>query len=99
MSPVVVIVVVMMIPMTLVIGPALVVVVIVGVVPIRTLIGRPLPHSVPPLIPSAVREPVAINPGIAWTGHRTPGLIAQRWRRTADVYANLCEGRSRKCRS
>jgi hypothetical protein len=99
MSPVMVVAVVFMIPVTLVVCPAPVVVVIVGVVPVCTRVWRPLPHSTSPLIPSAAPEPVAIDPGVAWTGHRTADLIAQRRRRNTGVYADLGKGWSRKCRS
>ena len=97
MTPVMVVAVVFMIPVTLVVCPAPVVVVIVRVGPVRTRIGWPAPHSRPPLIPSAAPEPIAIDPGIAWTRHRTPNLIAQRRRSSADVYADLGKGWSSKC--
>jgi len=97
MSPVMVVAMVFMIPVTFVVRPAPIVVIVVRMAPVGTHIRRSLPHSMPPLIPSAAPEPIAINPGIAWTRHRTPNLIAQRRRSSADVYADLGKGWSSKC--
>jgi hypothetical protein len=97
MSPVMVVAVVFMIPVTFVVRPAPIVVIVVRMAPVSTRIGRPPPHSGPPHIPSAAPEPVPIDPGIAWARHRTPDLIAQRRRTNTGVDANLGEGWCRKC--
>src|SRR3984885_11571798 len=97
--PIVVVAVVFMAPITLVEGLALRVVIVVRLGPVSASVRRPLPHSMPPLIPSAAPKPVAIDPGIAWTRHRRPHLVAQRWRSRTDVYADSGKGGSRECRS
>src|ERR1700722_7223679 len=96
---IVVVAVVFMIPMALMDRPALLVMVIVRMAPVRALIGRPLPRSTSPVIPSAVPGPRALGPNIARTWHRSLDLIPHRWRSTTDIDAHLGKCRSRKSRS
>src|SRR5277367_5565820 len=98
-SPVVMVAMVFMVPMTLMERPALMVVIIVRMVPVRSLIRGPLPYSGPPHIPSAVPVPVAVDPRIPWTRHSWPHLVADRRRSNADIYADSRKGRGRECRS
>src|ERR1700733_8949858 len=99
MSPVVVVAVVFTIPVTLVVCPAPVVVVVVRVAPVGARIGRTPPHSGDPHIPSPRPVPISVYPDKARTRNRGPNLIAQWQRSSADVYADLSEGWSRKYRS
>src|SRR5271165_6945338 len=99
MSPIVVVAVVFMLPVTFMVCPAPVVVIIVRVVPIRTRIGRSPPYSRDPYISSPVPVPIPIYPDVSRTWNRRPHLIAQRGRSNTDIYADSSKGRRRKCRS
>jgi hypothetical protein len=95
--PIVVVMVIVVVPVTLVVFPTVVIVVVVRMGPIPTLEGWPAPYAGYPYIPVPRPVPVSIDPGIARTRDSRPHLIAQRWRRRADVYTNLRKGWSGNC--
>jgi hypothetical protein len=95
--PIVVVPMILVIPVTFVVRPATFIVIVVRMAPIRTLIGRPSPPSWDPYISGPTPVPISIDPGVARTRDSRPHLIAQRWRRRADVYANLRKGWSGNC--
>jgi hypothetical protein len=99
MAPVMVVAVVFMIPVTLVVCPAVGVVVVVGVGPIGARIGWPAPHSGDPHVTSPGPVPIPVHPNVARTGKRGANLIAQRRWSGAYVYADLRERWSGNCRS
>jgi hypothetical protein len=95
--PVVVVAVIFMIPVAFMVGPSTVIVVVVRVVPRRALIGRPAPLSGGPDISAPVPVPIAIDPGVARTWHRSPRFVTQ-WRRfMANVDTDLGKGWSANC--
>jgi hypothetical protein len=91
---VVVIAMVFVIPMTFMHLPATVIMVVVRMAPVGSRVGRPLPTPGDPDIPPAAWSPVAIHPGVAFSRHRRPYLIANGWRRRADVNLYLAECRN-----
>ena len=90
----VVIAMVFMVPMAFMHLPATVVVIVVRMTPVGSLIGRPLPDARDPDIPPAAWSPVAVDPNEAVSRHGRPYLIANGWRRRADVNLYLAECRS-----
>jgi hypothetical protein len=94
MTVVVVIAMIFVVPMAFMHLPATLIVVVVRMAPISSWIGRPLPNSRDPDIPSATSSPVAINPGIAIARKRRPHFIANGWRRRTDVDLDLAERRN-----
>ena len=97
-TAVVVIPVVFMIPMAFVHLPAALVVVVVGVAPVGAGVGWPLPSAGDPDIVAAARAPVPIDPGEAFSRHERSHLIADWWRRGADIDLDLAECRNRQSR-
>jgi hypothetical protein len=91
---VVVIAVIFAVPMAFMNLPALLIVVVVGMAPVGAGIGWPLPDAGYPDIATATRAPVPIDPGVAFSRHGRPGLVAdwRRWR--ADINLNLAECRN-----
>lgn len=97
MIVVVMIAMVFVVPMPLMHLPATLIVVVVRMAPVSSRVGRPLPNSRDPDIPATAISPVAIHPGIAFSGQRRPDLVPQGWR-SAKVDLNLaqsgnCKGR------
>jgi len=90
---VMVVAVVLVVPVPFMDLPSLLVVVVVRMGPVGPGVGRPLPDAGDPDVASAAISPVTVDPGVAFSGHRRPCLIAQRWRRGADINVNLA-----KCR-
>ena len=98
MPMVVMIIVVFAVPVALMSLPALPVVVVVGMAPVGAGVGWPLPRAGDPDVPAAARVPVAIGPDETFCRHRRPNLIADRWRRRADVDLDLAECRNGQSR-
>jgi hypothetical protein len=90
---VVVVVMVFAVPVAFVHLPALLVVVVVGMAPVGAGVGWPLPDTWNPDIAVAAGSPVAIDPGVAFSWHGRPDLIADCWRRGPDIDLNLAECR------
>jgi hypothetical protein len=91
---VVVIAMVFVVPMAFMHLPATVIMVVVRMAPVGSRVGWPLPAPRDPDIPPTTWSPVAIHPGVAFSWHRRPYLIANRWRRRADVNLYLAECRN-----
>lgn len=92
MVVVVVIAVVFVIPVAFVHLPASLVVVVVGVAPVGAGVRWPLPAAGNPDVAAAARAPVAVNPGVTFSWHGWPYLIADRWR-CAEIDLDLTECR------
>ena len=92
---VVMIAVVFSVPVPLMDLPALLVVIVVWMGPVGARVRWLLPDAGDPNVASAAISPVTVDPGIAFTGHRRPCLIAQWWRWGADIDVNLAECRDR----
>jgi hypothetical protein len=90
---VMVIAVVLVVPVPFMDLPSLLVMVVVRMGPVGTSVGRPLPDAGNPDVASAAISPVTADPGVAFSGHRRPCLIAQRRGCGADINMNLA-----KCR-
>jgi hypothetical protein len=95
---VMVVAVVLMVPVSFMDLPSLLVVVVVRMGPVGAGVGRPLPDAGDPDVSSAVISPVTVDPGVALSGYRRPCLIAQRWRRSADINVDLAKCRDSKDR-
>src|SRR6201999_2527727 len=96
-TPVMVVAVIFMIPVTFMVGPSPVIVVVVAVSPISAAIGRSAPYSGDPHISAPVPVPISVNPSVARARHRRPYFITKGWRLVADVDANLGKRRSGNC--
>lgn len=96
----VVFVVIFVVPVTFVDMPSIRVVVIVRMGPVRTSIRRTPPVTVMPDPASALGNPVAIDPDVAWARYRRGSLVTVRRRRRADRDAerNLPKSRDGKSR-
>jgi len=92
---VVVIAMVFAIPVALMNLPAFAIVVVVGVGPVGAGVGWPLPCAGDPDVAAAACGPVAVGPDEAFCRHGRPDLIADRWRRGADIDLDLAECRKR----
>src|SRR5258707_7474074 len=88
---VVVIAMVIVVPMAFMHLPATLIMVVVRMTPVGSSVGRPLPAPRDPDIPSAAWSPVTIHPGVAFSWHGRSYLIANGWRRRADVNLYLAE--------
>ena len=86
---VVVIAMILMVPVSFVQPPSLLVVVIVRIAPVGAGIRRPLPTSGNPYVLSVSCTPIAVDPGESFAGRRGTSLIAQRWRGSANIDADL----------
>jgi hypothetical protein len=99
---VVMVAVIFVIPVAFVEPPTLLIMVVVGMTVVGARIRRTIPAPLHPDIATAVIPPVAIDPLISLTRHRPATLIAQRWRGSADIDADLsncrsCNRRSHNC--
>jgi hypothetical protein len=74
--------------------PTLLVVVVVGMAPVGAGVGWPLPDAGDPDIVAAARAPVPIDPGVAFSWHGRPCVIADWWRWGADIDLDLAECRN-----
>lgn len=74
--------------------PATIIMVVVRMAPVGSHVGRPLPDPGDPDISPAAITPVAVDPGVSFSWHRWPYLIAYGWRRRADVDVDLAECRN-----
>jgi hypothetical protein len=90
---VVVVAMVLAVPVTFVHLPALLVVVVVGMGPVGAGVGWPLPDAGDPDVVVAANSPVAIDPGVAFSWHGRPDLIADCRRRRPDIDLDLAECR------
>jgi hypothetical protein len=79
------------VPMAFVHLPATVKMVVVRMAPVGSRVGWPLPTAGDPDIAAAAWSPVAIHPGVAFSGHSGPYLITNGGRRRADVNLYLAE--------
>jgi hypothetical protein len=79
------------VPMASVHLPATVKMVVVRMTPVGSRVGWPLPNPGDPYIAAAAWSPIAINPGVAFSGHLGPYLITNGRRRRADVNLYLAE--------
>jgi hypothetical protein len=86
---VVVIAMILMVPVSFVEAPSFLVMVIVWMAPIGAGVRRPVPTSGNPYILSALCAPIAVDPGVSFAGRWGASLIAQRWRGSADIDADL----------
>jgi hypothetical protein len=91
---VVVIAMVIVVPMAFMHLPATVIMVVVRMTPVGSRVGRPLPAPGDPDIPPTAWSPVAVDPGVAFSRHGWPYLIANGRRRRADVDLYLAECRN-----
>jgi hypothetical protein len=91
---VVMVAVIFVIPVALVEPPTLLIVVVVRMTVVSARIRRTIPAPLHPDIAAAVTPPVAINPLISFAGHRSATLVAQGWRGSADIDADLSNCRS-----
>ena len=91
---VVVIAVVFAVPVPFMYLPAFAVVVVVGVGPVGAGVGWPLPCAGDPDIVATTRAPIPIDPGEAFSRHGRPDLIADHWRRRANINLDLAECRN-----
>ena len=92
---VVVIAVVFVIPVSFVNLPTLLVMVVVGVGPVGAGVRWPLPCAGNPDVAAAARAPVSVGPDEAFCRNGRPDLIADHWRRWADIDLDLAECRKR----
>jgi hypothetical protein len=90
---VVVIATVFAIPVALMDPPALLVVVVVRVAPVGAGVGWLLPTPGDPDVVAAARAPVPVDPRVAFSWHQRSYLIADWWRRGADINLDLTECR------
>jgi len=86
-----VIIVILVIPVTFVVCPALLVMVVMGMGPICAFVRRALPVSRNPAIVVTLGYPVSLDPNKARTWRWATTLIAKRRRRCSDVNRNLTE--------
>jgi hypothetical protein len=86
---VVVIAMILMVPVSFVQPPSLLVVVIVRIAPIGASVRRPVPTSGNPYVLSVSCTPIAADPGVSFAGRWGTCLIAQGWRGSADIDADL----------
>ncbi len=91
---VVVIAMVFAVPVAFMNSPTFAVVVVVGMAPVGAGVGWPLPSAGDPDIVTAARAPVPIDPGVAFSRHDRSYLIADWWRRGADIDLDLAECRN-----
>jgi hypothetical protein len=89
MMIVVVIAMIVMVPVSFVDAPSFRVMVIVRMAPIGAGVRRPVPTSGNPYVLSFSCAPIAVNPGVSFAGRRGTSLIAQWWRGSADIDADL----------
>jgi hypothetical protein len=82
------------VPMAFVHLPATVKMVVVRMTPVGSRVGWPLPTPGDPYIAAAAWSPIAIHPGVAFSGHSGPYLITNGRRRRADVNLYLAECRN-----
>ena len=82
------------IPVALLHVPTISLMLVVRVIPVTSLVRRPLPDAGNPDVAASVDPPVAINPSIAFGGRWWTAFIANRRRRaTTDHDADLRAGR------
>jgi hypothetical protein len=86
---VVVIAMIFMIPVAFVHPPSLLVVVIVGMAIVGAGVGRLLPASTNPYVPTVLIAPIALGPNVSLSGSLRTNLIPQGWRVSADIDAYL----------
>jgi hypothetical protein len=86
---VVVIAMIFMIPVAFVHPPSLLVVVIVGMAIVGAGVGRLLPASTNPNVPTVLIAPIALGPNVSLSGSLRTNLIPQGWRVSADIDAYL----------
>ena len=86
---VVVIAMIFTIPVTFVHPPSLLVVVIVGMAIVGAGVGRLLPASTNPNVPTVLIAPIALGPNVSLSGSLRTNFIPQGWRGSADIDAYL----------